>query len=221
MEDPVVSDLQETITELKGFLEASKKERVKSLLNKEISQLEKELNIIKSSKPVPLSPPKNESSTTQTEYLSITNFAWDQNSSSVSIYITSGIDGIEKIPIGNIKCDFKEKSFDLTIMGLNDKNYRLRVYPLNKNINEKESSFKVKTNSISIKLKKSGTETWDDLKEKKGLFSKKPELGKNEDPSASLMNMMKEMYESGDDNMKRMIAESWTKAQTEKGKKPI
>ncbi len=55
---------------------------------------------------------------------------------------------------------------------------------------------------------------WDDIKEKKKASgetstpsSKNDE--KEGDPSASLMNMMKELYETGDDNMKRTIAESW------------
>lgn len=39
------------------------------------------------------------------------------------------------------------------------------------------------------------------------------------DPSAGLMNMMKKMYEDGDDNMKRSIAEAWTKANDKKGSK--
>ena len=32
---------------------------------------------------------------------------------------------------------------------------------------------------------------------------------KNADPQASLMNMMKQMYNDGDDNMKKTIAEAW------------
>ena len=43
---------------------------------------------------------------------------------------------------------------------------------------------------------------------------------KAEDPSAGLMNMMKKMYEDGDENMKRSIAEAWTKANDKKGEKP-
>ena len=41
---------------------------------------------------------------------------------------------------------------------------------------------------------------------------KEPEQYEKEDPSSSLMGMMKEMYENGDDQTKKMIAESWTKA---------
>ena len=33
------------------------------------------------------------------------------------------------------------------------------------------------------------------------------------------MNMMKKMYEDGDENMKRSIAEAWTKANDKKGGK--
>lgn len=34
-------------------------------------------------------------------------------------------------------------------------------------------------------------------------------LDKDADPSASLMNMMKNLYQEGDDDMKRTIAEAW------------
>ena len=34
----------------------------------------------------------------------------------------------------------------------------------------------------------------------------------NADPSAGLMTMMKQMYEEGDDEMKRTIAKAWTES---------
>ncbi len=60
---------------------------------------------------------------------------------------------------------------------------------------------------------KSKNKRWDDIKEKKKTLgdtsssSKKDD--KDADPSGSLMNMMKELYETGDDTVKRTIAESW------------
>lgn len=36
------------------------------------------------------------------------------------------------------------------------------------------------------------------------------------DPQAGLMNMMKNMYDGGDEGMKRSIAEAWTKANDKK-----
>lgn len=38
---------------------------------------------------------------------------------------------------------------------------------------------------------------------------KPPKTEKDEDPGASLMKMMKQMYDEGDDEMKRTIAKSW------------
>ena len=52
------------------------------------------------------------------------------------------------------------------------------------------------------------------------MFSDKKEdkKGKNEEKNSSdmVMNMMKEMYQNGDDKTKQMIAETWQKSQDEK-----
>ena len=44
----------------------------------------------------------------------------------------------------------------------------------------------------------------------------KPDASKSKDPSAGLMDMMKKMYEEGDDEMKRTIAKAWTEGQDKK-----
>jgi len=36
-------------------------------------------------------------------------------------------------------------------------------------------------------------------------------MDKNADPSASLMDMMKNLYQSGDPDMKKTIAEAWVR----------
>lgn len=52
--------------------------------------------------------------------------------------------------------------------------------------------------------------------ESKKLDTGADDLSKDSDPSAGLMNIMKKMYESGDDDMKRMIAKAWTEGQEKK-----
>ena len=37
------------------------------------------------------------------------------------------------------------------------------------------------------------------------------------DPQANIMNMMKNMYDEGDDEMKRTIAKAWTESRDKKG----
>jgi len=39
------------------------------------------------------------------------------------------------------------------------------------------------------------------------------DLNEESDPSASLMNLMKKMYQDGDDEMKKTIAKAWTESQ--------
>lgn len=125
------------------------------------------------------------------------------------------MDGIGKHPKQNIDCEFTEFSIDLRILDFNSKNYRLKISPLNGPIDAFTSKMKVKSNSIVLELKKAKSKWWDDVKEKKSKFSSdsaSKEKDEDKDPSASLMQMMKELYETGDDTMKRTIAESWQKA---------
>ena len=101
---------------------------------------------------------------------------------------------------------------------------RLRIPKLSKEIDVSKSRFSVKSSSISITMKKKSDGNWDDIKEKKSILETKEkdddeEKAKDKDPSSSLMDMMKDMYNSGDDNMKKMIAQSWMKSQEEKDKK--
>ncbi len=59
---------------------------------------------------------------------------------------------------------------------------------------------------------------WNHIKQSDKAAAEKPKVpppssGDNADPSASLMNMMKQMYQDGDDEMKRTIAKAWTESQ--------
>jgi hypothetical protein len=60
----------------------------------------------------------------------------------MKVYITS-LKDLNKVDPSNVTCDFSEKSFDLTIKNLNSVNYSLSINGLFRNINSKESTFKV------------------------------------------------------------------------------
>ena len=69
-------------------------------------------------------------------------------------------------------------------------------------------------------MKKADTNHWINLIKKGGDKPAKKggaldNLSAGEDPQASLMGMMKDLYNSGDEEMKKTIAESWSKAQKE------
>merc|ERR1712196_665790 len=102
---------------------------------------------------------------------------------------------------------------------LNGKNYRLLKSPLEHDILPDKSRFIVKKNKVLIKMeKKKGDysyEQWQNLVSKK---SKEEQRKRKEDPMGGIMDMMKDMYEDGDANTKKMIAEAMIKSRS--GEKP-
>lgn len=123
--------------------------------------------------------------------------------------------GVEELPRENITCDFTESSFDLKIIGLDGKNHRFLKTNLEKDIVPAESEVKVKKNHVIVQLRKVkgeyGFDSWTDLCAK-GRRKPAPSVGKDSDPQASIMNMMQDLYEDGDDNMKKVIGEAMYKA---------
>lgn len=156
------------------------------------------------------------------KYTNIDRFSFDAgsyNSSHVTIYIT--LQGIGQHSKDKINCKFTKESFDLTIDEFQGVNYRLVKDNLDKNIDPETSKMLIKANKIIIKLGKVkndyGYESWMDLTSKKSKETKKQ---MEKDPQASIMDLMKEMYDSGDDNMKKMIGETMLKQREGKLDKP-
>lgn len=152
-------------------------------------------------------------------FVPIDNFAWDQgdyNSSVISIYV-DGLEGVGSIPPERVVFSPQVSSFDLTIRDLDGKNYRLLKDNLEKDIIPEESKMVVKKDKIVLKLKKKkgeySYETWTSLTAKK---SKDEAIKSKADPMGGLMDMMKEMYDSGDDKTKAMIGEAMLKSREKK-----
>ena len=57
-------------------------------------------------------------------------------------------------------------------------------------------------------------DTWQNLTSKKTKEQRNEAAKKDKDPMGGVMDMMKEMYESGDDNMKKIIGEAMLKSRT-------
>ena len=159
-------------------------------------------------------------------FTSISKYAFDtSNEKFIKLYLTEGFDGIKSFNSSNIKSKFTKTSFDVCVIGWKNKNYRFSCFNLNKDINPDNSYVKQTNSGLIVYLAKANTsDFWDSLEKKKGLFGNKDEdkdggLDKNKDPNASLMEMMRDMYQNGDPEMKRMIAEAWTKSRDEQENK--
>jgi len=159
-------------------------------------------------------------------FTSINKYAFDtSNEKFIKLYLTDGFDGIKNFNSSNVKSKFTKNSFDVFIIGWKNKNYRFSCFNLNKEIEPKESYVKQTNSGLIVYLKKlNNSDYWDSLEKKKGLFGNKDDkedggIDKNKDPNASLMEMMRDMYQNGDPEMKRMIAEAWTKSRDEQENK--
>lgn len=151
------------------------------------------------------------------KYAPIDRFSFDAggyNSSHVSLYVP--LPSVGSISRDLVSCQFTPTSFDLIVKDLRGKNYRLFKDNLEKDIDPQASKFLVKADKVVIKLAKIKSEYgsydfWTELtakhKVKVGAGGKR----EKEDPQASIMEMMKDMYESGDDNMRKVIGETMMK----------
>lgn len=161
--------------------------------------------------------PTRASSSSDIKYTTISSFGWDQDSygkdpNYVYVYVTSGVDGVGDAK-ERVTCDFTKTSFDLKVLDLSGKNLRLLKNNLDHEIDPDESKVIIKKNQLKIKLRKTkgkyGFDSWVDLTAKKPKFDEK---GKEKDPGDSLMDMMKQMYDDGDDTMKKTIGEAMVKS---------
>jgi len=180
---------------------------------------------------VPLTPPTPPSIPTvqsSKSYIPISSFAWDQagmDKPLVTIYVD--ILNVGTIPVVDreqqIRCHFSVDSFDLMVEGLNGKNYRLVQDNLDKDIDPPKCKYIVKADKIVIKLYKavdsSGSgmgmkyENWTVLASKKTREQKiAAKKKKTNNPMDSIQDMMKDMYDDGDDKMKSIIGEAMSKS---------
>ena len=133
------------------------------------------------------------------------------NSETISVFVDlEGVGAVKQ----NCDIKFTKTSFDFQVIGLGGKNYRLLKDNLEKDIVPEASKIIVKKDKIVIKLQKVkgeySFEHWNNLTAKK---PREADDGKKKDPNASLMDMMKDMYDSGDENMKKVIGEAMLKSQ--------
>jgi calcyclin binding protein len=154
-------------------------------------------------------------------YISIDRFMFDAGGSSdkfVTLYLPlPGVGTVIKNKDEQIKCNFEKDSFDVTVLNgdVNGKNYRIKRDNLEHDIIPEKSRYIIKADKIIVKLAKIkgeyGTfDFWSKLTDPKRK-EKKNNKTSSSDPTGSIMSMMKDMYDSGDDNMKKMIGETMLK----------
>lgn len=217
--------------ELKQLHSLAVRQRVKDALSLDLRKLETE--IIRIQEQIAKEKEENKAgsssqstivaSGTRCYDVKITNYAWDQSDKFVKIFVT--LKNIHTLPAENVSCNFKNRSMELRVNALENRNHLLPIVNLLEEINVEKSYHKVKNDNVIVYLAKSQVgETWSHLTgaEKKVTEKKPPkyEPSATEDPSSSIMGLLKSMYDDGDDEMKRTIAKAWASNQDQKSTIP-
>lgn len=220
-----IGELRQDVEEMRDLLVKATRSRVKDIIGVELRKLEHEVSRLEKAAADPVSstevPQKKPRPQIQTQ--TITNYAWDQSDKFMKIYVT--IKGVHSLPKERVTCEFGKRSFRLQVEEEeNKRRSELYISTLLEDIDPEESWYKLKTDTVLLMLKKSTTgKTWpyvtsgEKAKKAKEDNEKKPKMDDDKDPNDSLMEMMKKMYDEGDDDMKRTIAQAWTQSKDKKG----
>ncbi|GJT60901.1 calcyclin-binding protein-like protein [Tanacetum coccineum] len=220
------NDLSLDLEEFRHLQTIAKRPRVLSFISSEISNLEKQLKdaapVVPTPAPTPTVTPTPTPVTTNPKvasepalkYTTLGSFSWDQDNDKVKIYVF--LEGVDQ---EKVHTEFNAKSVDIKFHDVQGKNYRCAIPNLNKEIIPEKCKVLVKPTRVVITLVKASKGNWLDLHFKEDKF--KPNLDKERDPMAGIMDLMKNMYEDGDDEMKKTIAKAWTDARSGKVADPL
>ena len=139
--------------------------------------------------------------------------AWEDRTSSVKIMLFC--DGVGSPPKEDIAVQFEPSSVVVEVRNLRGVTYRF-ARELKADIVPAKSKWTLSSNRVNLIVAKEKAEPWSSFERQKE--PRMPKLDKNEDPNVGLMKMMKQMYDEGDDDMKRTIAQAYTEANEKKMK---
>lgn len=220
-----IANAREDIEEIKHLIEIAKRPKVEGLLTVELRRFETKLSemletlekqkVKDNTKDAIILP----TSTPKCYDVPYKSYSWDQSDKFVKFYLTNlknvqelpQPDGFEKI--------FQSRSAKFRVCNLLGKNHVFEIKELAYDIDVEKSYYKVKTDMVVIFLAKAKCgKNWSHVTAaERTKADKKNDVPKMDDdggdPSKGLMNMMKKMYDEGDDDMKRTIGKAWTESQ--------
>ncbi|KQK09813.1 calcyclin-binding protein [Brachypodium distachyon] len=204
-------ELRLDLEELRRLESLATRPRVLSLLSNEIRSVDAKLAARTATAPAPAPAPQAVAAVAPAgvNYVTLGTFSWDQDNEKITVYVF-----LEDVDQEKVETTFKPMSVDIKIHDVKGKNYRCAIPKLNKEIVPEKCKVVVKPKKIVITLCKASKGSWLDLHYKEDKF--KPSTAKDKDPMAGIMDLMKGMYEEGDDNMRRTIAKAWTDARSGK-----
>lgn len=208
-----VEELQDDINELNELINVAKRENVKAQLKQNVEQIKAQIKRLEligmDGSPIIVKDANLKLAGNDTSYQSFPSYSWDQDRQKITVFLTVKTD--ENIKEENVITHFEKRSFEIKVHNLEKKNYRFCAKKLHDAIVPEKCSIKVKKKSIHVFLVKKTHVSWENLYYKETVMSKMktPSMDSQTEPSQMIMDMMKQLYEEGDSEMKRTIAKAW------------
>jgi len=208
-------ETQQDLEEVRQLLVQARRENTKRVLSAELARLEAARAAEEAAKPRTIVTPSADRVYTKR----LTEYAWDQSDKFVKFYVT--LKNVQTVPESSVTCTYAESSFTLTVEGLDNKNYTFSINDLLKPFNTAGSKVKVKQDMVLLMLAKTSPDKWSHVTRaertaedaKAAKYNNKDEAAAvGADPTSGIMDMMKKMYDEGDDEMKRTIKKAWTES---------
>jgi len=220
-----ISSAREDIKEIKLLLEMAKRPKIEGLLTVELRKIETKLSeMLEALEKQNIADNKNDTTplptTTPKCYdVPYKSYSWDQSDKFVKFYLTN-LKNVHELPQPDgFENSFLVRSVKFRVCNLAGKNHVFDIKELAYDIDADKSHYKVKSDMVVIFLAKAKVgQNWSHVTAaEKAKADKKNDVPKMDDdggdPSKGLMNMMKKMYDEGDDEMKKTIAKAWTESQ--------
>lgn len=150
------------------------------------------------------------------KYIPVQHFLFDGGKPSAE-FITIRVPFPQGVPktIDVVDCKFKPQSFDLKISNAEGNPFRLYRDNLANDILVEKSYVRVKDGHILVKLGKNktnyGHDTWEDLVDRRRRPVGDDGKREDEEPSTDIMNMMEDMFNHGNENIRKIIGETMNK----------
>lgn len=231
-------DLEEDVKEMRSLLGEATRTKVKDMLSINLRKLETDLIHLREEKErqesrlnpaaansAPSIEPKPKASAAKIIPDSqIKDYSWDQSEKFVKLYLTN-IPGLSELDQDAVKTNFTDESLEVRIENYKNKNLVFNIYKTCHKINPEKSYHKIKSDYLLVFIcKHNPGSNWSHFTYADRMKSDSNKLksdGKvndkaGDDPSAGLMDMMKKLYDDGDEEMKRTIAKAWTEGQQKK-----
>ncbi|XP_019875141.1 calcyclin-binding protein [Aethina tumida] len=213
-----ITELKLDVAELETLEKQSTRQKIKDILSIEKRKLISEIVKLEEENNLPDNVPvkSTQAASTKRYQVKINNYAWDQTNKFVKFYVT--LKNVHTIPADNVKCSFRARALELTVDDLDNKDHVFTISKLLEDIEPDQSNWKVKTDMVIINAAKKTQNKWSHVTslEKKASDAQKMDT-ENMDPADGIMSLMKNMYEKGDDEMKRTIAKAWTESRNKGG----